>query len=477
MASVRDDALFTEIPDVLVVTSRDGRIVRWSGGAEAVLGNSAEVALHRPFAAMVGPDVEPRGAIESLQQEGDGQAELTLRRRDGSLRRVDFVARRLHGEMSGQVLWSGRDVTARADASHVYRELLETAPDAMVIVDAAGRIVLANAQTDALFGYAREELLRRPVEMLLPSRFRQAHAAHRRTFHEHPRTRAMGVGLELYARHKSGREFPVEISLSPIGSAEGMLTSAAIRDITDRKAVERRLQEQNRRLAQASEAKTTFLAGMSHELRTPLNAILGFTGTLLMKLAGPLNAEQEKQLRTVQWAAQHLLTLINDLLDLTRIESGETHVERESVPAVAVAREVATQLRGQAEGKGLALELRFPEEEIVLQSDRRALSQILMNLLANAVKYTDAGSVRLAVYRIPPCVRFEVADTGIGILPADRERLFKAFSRLERGNETRQGTGLGLHLSARLATLLGGRIEFESTVDAGSTFLLTLPEG
>jgi PAS domain S-box-containing protein len=480
-----DEALLTQHPDVLVVTGRDGRVVHWSHGATVVLGHAVAEALDQPLTMLLAPEEGvqvPRRAIATLQDRGDGRAEVVVRHRDGSLLCVDFVTRRLRGALTGHVLWAGRDVTPPTlvrSARHLrarYGGLLEAAPDAMVIVDADGRIVLANSQTAALFGYACEELIGYPVEMLLPEAFRAAHVAHRRDFAAHPRTRAMGAGLALYAMRRSGEAFPVEISLSPIRTADGTLTSAAIRDITARKAVERRLQEQNLRLAQANEATTNFLAGMSHELRTPLNAIIGFTGTLLMQMAGPLNEEQDKQLRTVQWAAQHLLTLINDLLDLTRIESGETHVERAPVPAVTVARDVATQLRGQAEDKGLALEVDLPDDEIVLLSDRRALSQILMNLLANAVKYTDMGGVRFMMRRTPSCVRFEVSDTGIGIRAEDRERLFKAFSRLERGNDTRQGTGLGLYLSARLAALLGGRIEFDSTVGTGSTFRLILPE-
>ncbi|HET7203437.1 MAG TPA: PAS domain S-box protein [Steroidobacteraceae bacterium] len=402
-------------------------------------------------------------------------AELLGRRKTGEEFPVEVSLSPLRTDDGLVVISAVRDVSDRFNAARRFRALLEAAPDAIVITDAQGRIVLVNSQADALFGYGREELIDRNVEMLLPERLRLAHVKHRESFASHPKFRAMGAGLELYARHKDGREFPVEVSLSPITTEQGMLTSAAIRDITERKAVERRLQEQNFELARASAAKTNFLAGMSHELRTPLNAIIGFTGTLLMRLPGPLTEEQDKQLRTVQWAGYHLLALINDLLDLTRIESGETHVDRVPVVCAEVAREACTQVRPQAEAKGLELALDLPEEAIVVESDRRSLAQVLMNLLANAVKYTDSGRVRLRLLRANESVRFEVQDTGIGIRPEDHERLFKAFSRLERGNDKRTGTGLGLYLSARLAALLGGRIEFESEVAAGSTFTLILP--
>src|SRR5205814_1520271 len=197
--------------------------------------------------------------------------------------------------------------------------LLESAPDAMVIVDKAGTIVLVNSQTEKLFGYQREELLGQPVEILVPQRFRAQHPGHRRHYFSAPQPRGMGADLDLYGIRKSGEEFPVEISLSPLETEEGLLVSSSIRDVTDRRRVERDLQEKNIELERANQAKDRFLASMSHELRTPLNAIIGFTGTLLMKLAGPLTSDQESQLQTVRGSAKHLLSLINDLLDLAKI--------------------------------------------------------------------------------------------------------------------------------------------------------------
>jgi PAS domain S-box-containing protein len=474
--------LLESTPDGMLLVAETGHIVLANGNAERMFGYARgelqgllvdTLVPHRVRAQHVGHRsgylLEPR-----VRAMGAG-AELQGRRKSGEEFPVEVSLSPLQTDDGPVVISAVRDVSDRFNATGRFRALLEAAPDAIVITDGQGRIVLANSQTDALFGYGREELIGRQVEMLLPERYREVHGRHREEYASQPKFRAMGAGLELFARHKDGREFPVEVSLSPISTEQGMLTSAAIRDITERKAVERRLQEQNTALARASEAKTNFLAGMSHELRTPLNAIIGFTGTLLMKLPGPLTAEQEKQLRTVQWAGHHLLALINDLLDLTRIESGEARADIGPVDALEIADDAVTQVRAEAEAKGLELHLELPESEIVIQNDRRALIQVLMNLLANAVKYTDAGHVRLRLARDGDQLRFDVEDTGIGIRAEDRNRLFKAFSRLERGNETRHGTGLGLYLSARLASLLRGRIELDSTIGAGSRFTLYIP--
>jgi protein-histidine pros-kinase len=212
-----------------------------------------------------------------------------------------------------------------------------------------------------------------------------------------------------------------------------------------------------------------------------LNAIIGFTGTLLMRLPGPLTADQDKQLRTVQTSARHLLSLINDLLDVAKIDSGKVELHLEPLACQVVIEEVATTLRPMAQEKSLRFDLDLPPEPMLVQSDRRALSQILINLTGNAIKFTESGGVRLALARAEAdgvsYVTITVSDTGRGIKAEDAGKLFQAFSQVEsKSTQPREGTGLGLHLSQRLAQLLDGRITFQSAPGRGSSFTLHLRE-
>jgi protein-histidine pros-kinase len=239
------------------------------------------------------------------------------------------------------------------------------------------------------------------------------------------------------------------------------------------------LEDSNVELEAADVAKDLFLANMSHELRTPLNAILGFTGTMLMELPGPLTAEQGKQLRTVQANGRHLLSIINDLLDLSRIESGKIELNVEPIACRELVEEVVMGLRPLAEQKGIDLVWVAPEDDLEVRSDRRSLSQILINLTNNAIKFTDEGGVRLELSRqsdngASP-IRFSVIDTGHGIDPKDQQKLFAAFEQIQASAARRhEGTGLGLYICQRLTALIGGTITFESELHKGTTFTLEL---
>ncbi len=486
-----------------------------------------------------------------------------------------------------------------------FRQIIDAAPDAMIIVGRDGVILFANVMTERLFGHSRDELVGRSLDTLIPERFRSAHVGHLRRFQGSPTTRAMGSGLELFGRRKDGSDVPVEVSLSPVTLATGAAICAAIRDITERKRLETmakvvgdrlasavetiqdafalfdpddhlvlcnsvyrsllgdslrgpivgrsyeelldawmkdlvfdsdaekerfrgqrlaarrepqgafevrtrdgrslrvtdrrsvdggivktiwdlsedmRLAEELRQARAAAEAasaaKSEFLSSMSHELRTPMNAILGFAQLLARDKREPLSSRHRERVDQILRSGEHLLRLIEDILDLSRIEAGRVSISTEPVSVVEVLEEVRATLEGNAIRAGVRLAVEAaPPNLPPVSADRTRFMQIVMNFGSNAIKYNrPGGTVAIQTARSgTDRVRVTVTDTGIGI-PADKQdKLFQPFQRAGQETGPIEGTGIGLVISKRLAELMGGGVGFVTSPGVGSSFWVELP--
>lgn len=377
------------------------------------------------------------------------------------------------------------DLTIGKIAEKQFKAIVEASPDCLLMINKQEQIILANNMAEKLFGYAKEQLIGKNLNLLIPDRFKLKHKGHIKQYFKDPHVRPMGAGLELYGLHQDGHEFSVEISLSPLTSAGNLLALAAVRDVTERKKIENsremlaaELHAKNIELANANLIKDRFLSSMSHELRTPLNAIIGFTGTLLMQLPGPLNADQEKQLRTVEGSAKHLLSIINDILDLAKIESGKIELNLTEVNCHELVNEILTTFMPLVKAQALELKSDLPAADILIITDRRSLTQILINLLNNAIKFTQKGYIKVSMEQIKEqkFVVIKIIDTGIGIKDSEQDKLFKAFVQLEQPEQYFSGTGLGLYISKKLANLINAKIEFVSKYGEGSCFSVILPK-
>ncbi len=653
-------AIVAHSDEAIIGTSLEGIIASWNRGAERLYGYVAEEMIGQPTSRLL-PEGAPYALPEILSKLRRGETihEETVRRhKSGKLIEVALTIspiRDSRGEVSSAAAIT-RDIGERKRAELKFRGLLEAAPDAMVVVNRAGEIVLVNNQVEKLFGYAREDLLGRKMAMLVPERLRDSYPADREIFHDDPSIRGIRTGAEFWGLRKDGSEFPAEIRLSPLETDDGLLISSAIRDISARRAVEdelrrsravlqnlfeslpglfliltpeftifsvsaayltatmtirekiighnifdvfpdnpddpssngtanlraslervlrtgesdtmpiqkydirrtdgtfeerywspvnypvlgtdnrveylihrvedvtefirrnadrmgeRRdlrsridemeaeifqnsqrlratnlqLQATNQQLLQAKvaaeaadRAKSTFLSTMSHEIRTPMNAILGYAQ--LMRRDPTLSAEAKENLAIIGRSGEHLLSLINDVLDMSKIEAGRIELSAKTFRLLELLSDVAAMFRLRAESKGLRFEMAVENEggDYVI-ADEGKVRQILINLLGNAVKFTQTGEieVRVTVKKMigPPlwmavCVR----DTGVGISEEDQARLFESFSQVSHTLDSLQGTGLGLAISRRLARLMGGDISVSSRPGAGSLFRFEIP--
>ena len=511
------EAIIKASPLAIIAVDEEDRVVLWNESAERMLGWTEAEMLGKLLPSLPPVSEQPRQAGDgnSVQQRG---VETVRMRKDGVCIPVSIWTAPI-ASMGGRLsvladLTEAReaertrvDLVARERAAHElaaagqrFSLLLEAAPDAILEVDPAGRIVLANTEAERLFQRSREELAGLHVDALLPERFRGGHTAHREHYGAHPVRRPMGAGLDLYAVRKDGTEFAVDINLSPLPlEAEKGHVMCVLRDVSQRRgaeekirvlnqSLERRSSElaaaneelsvRNKEVERANRLKSEFLASMSHELRTPLNTILGFSELLSEESAGLLNEKQKRFLTHIQRDASHLLALINDVLDLSKIEAGRLELRLEKFPMAVAVAEVLTSIRPLAATKSISLDSDL-DMQLMLEADRLRFKEILYNLLSNAIKFTPPGGrvwIESSILERSVCIL--VGDTGIGIAPEDQQPIFESFRQASATTKgVREGTGLGLAITKRLVEHHGGRIWVESQPGQGSRFFFTLQLG
>ena len=376
------------------------------------------------------------------------------------------------------------EIAERKLAEQKFRDLLESAPDAILITNQAGQITLINTQTEKLFGYARNELVGKPVEILIPKHSRENHPGHRHDFLAAPGTRPMGAGRELLALRKDGTEFPAEISLSPLETPDGLLIIAAVRDVTERNRTEKALRVAMAEIERGSRAKDDFLAALSHELRTPLTPVL-MTASALREdesLAPHIREQLTMIVRNVALEAR----LIDDLLDVTRISRGKLVLRTEPCDIHSLIALVVEIVRGDAREKAISIEVELSAQRSSLTGDSTRLQQVFWNLLRNAVKFTPSGGhIHVRSHDEPSpqggavgsrlCI--EVSDDGIGLDAAAMERIFEPFEQVSPDQKHLfGGLGLGLAIARAIVARHQGTMRAASAgLGLGSTFTVELP--
>jgi len=366
-------------------------------------------------------------------------------------------------------------VTRLADSEARARLIVDTAHDAFIGIDSAGRIAAWNVQAERTFGWTSEEALGRSLaDTIVPPAFRDAHNNGMRRFHDTGEAPVLNQRLELSALHRSGREFPVELTISsPMKVDGGFFFGAFLRDITERRERDAELRGAKESAEAATRAKSEFLANMSHELRTPLNGVLGYAQILQRDRA--LSATQRDALESISKCGSQLLDLINDVLDLSKIEAGRLDIETAPTDLARLIDDIISIVAEAADRKGLTLSTQISDDvPRLLVLDSRHVRQVLINLTGNAIKFTAAGSVRLLVTRDDDRVQFDVVDTGAGIESTALLEIFAAFAQTRAGAAA-GGTGLGLTISDHLITKMGGKLDVESVLGEGSRFWFSLP--
>jgi PAS domain S-box-containing protein len=494
------------LESAIVVTDQKGSIIRANAASRKLLPVAGDrLDFHRFYEEDGVTPCRPENFPLELALRGaaSSEAQLTVHDGHGASIIMRITANPIpdaNGRPAGAVLKATKEVIGThslagdADLKSRFYTLMEVAPDAILEVDSTGKIVLVNQTAEKMFGYTRQEILGMNVDALVPSAMRHSHNQHRTSYASHAQSRPMGIGLELRAQRKDGSLLPVEISLSPNPGPGGMRVIAVVRDITARRRIEdklravqdsynaeltaknEQLEARNRDIERANRLKTEFLASMSHELRTPLHTIIGFAELLTEGIEGPLGPKQQRFLNHILQDSRHLLELINEILDISKIESGKLQLQISAIEFPACLEEVLSGIHQQAAQKNIRLEVNNKFQDIIF-ADRLRLKEVLYNLLTNAVKFTSEGG-RVWVDGIAQdgWLQVTVGDTGVGIATEEQENIFEKFYQVGATTKgTREGTGLGLPITRQLVQLHGGRLWLESAPGEGSRFTFTLP--
>jgi len=471
------EAVAPELVGAVILLATDGTIVHWNDAAVTLFGFTSDEVLGRSILETIVPaelaDEKRRWLRSALS--GDTPMYESMRvRKDGVRIWVDIVVKVITDETGERLLLlNERDISRikyQRDAQVLqtrFGDVLEAAPDAIVIVDPSGRIALINSETERLFGYGREELLGQMVEQLIPGRFHPNHPAHRSGYFHGPRTRPMGAGLELSGRRKDGTEFQVEISLSPISIEKSVLAMAAIRDVSDRTRTEEALKAANRELE-------SFTYSVSHDLRAPIRQIDGFSRILAEHLGAEIDEKSTHYLKRIREGAENMGRLVDDLLHLAQV--GRQDVKPAAIALRAVVDEVIADLGSQHAARSIEWRVGGLPTTVC---DPGLMKIVFTNLLQNAVKYTRPRPV--AVIEIGEALSrgrraVFVRDNGVGFDMKYVDKLFGVFQRLHRVEEF-EGTGVGLATVQRIIHKHDGQIWAEAELDGGATFFFALAAG
>jgi PAS domain S-box-containing protein len=476
-------------PDLFAIVGFDGYLKRINPAWEHLLGYTAEELLSRPSIEFVHPDDRDRISL-SRQRVRDAEmiAKLEVRYicKDGSIKWLEWTA---HSYPDEHLIYGvGRDITQRkqteqklSNSEEQFRSVLESASEGIVLADQSGAILLVNRRAEELFGYSRDELFSRSVDVLMPEANREQHAHYRQVYTKHPGVRHMGTGRELVAQRKDGTIFPAEVSLSFIQSErDSMLVLAFVTDITERKQLEQarldhqRLQLELQQEQQMVELRQRFMSMVSHEFRTPLTVIASSSEMLQHYYDRMPREKQMEKLQIINAQVREMVGLLDDILALNKIQAGIGEFAPEAIDLATTCQQILENIRLIDQDQHQFI-LNKHDVPVTIQADRRLLEHIITNLLSNAIKYSPAGSsIYLSLSGGEKDVQLEIRDEGIGIPEEDSPHLFEPFYRAGNARKI-NGTGLGLAIVKNNVERHGGTITFHSVEGQGTTFTIRLP--